>query len=119
LFVDSSHSALTISRNGAQYRLNPACQNDYDQPSDFVDENIFNHLSTTSIPLNDSQLKSPMALRNETQLSINTQRSTDAIPDPTNENTISNSNLKQKRKQSQSSFSSMISTKQSSGLGAK
>ncbi|CAM4901238.1 unnamed protein product [Rotaria socialis] len=67
LFVDSSHSALTISRNGAQYRLNPICENDYDQPSDFVDENIFNHLSTTSIPLNDSQLKSPMALRNETQ----------------------------------------------------
>ncbi|CAF3807130.1 unnamed protein product [Rotaria magnacalcarata] len=75
--MDSPRSALTTSRNSVQDCLNPICENDYDQPSDFVDENLFNHLSTNSIRMNDSQLKPPMTLRKETQSSINTQRFTD------------------------------------------
>ncbi|CAF3495494.1 unnamed protein product [Rotaria socialis] len=138
----SSCSALTTSKNSVQDCLNPICENDYDQSSDFSDENVFNHSSTTSIPMNDSQLKSSMALQNVTQSLINTQRfsedrsvqekhelyafktplqatENELQPDPPNENTISNSNLKQKRKQSQSSYSSTTSQRQSSRLGAK
>ncbi|CAF4565763.1 unnamed protein product, partial [Rotaria magnacalcarata] len=70
----SSCSALTTSKNSVQDCLNPICENDYDQSSDFSDENVFNHSSTTSIPMNDSQLKSSMALQNVTQSLINTQR---------------------------------------------
>ncbi|CAF1536319.1 unnamed protein product, partial [Adineta steineri] len=48
----SSCSALTTSKTSVQDCLNPICENDYDQSSDFSDENVFNHSSTTSIPMN-------------------------------------------------------------------
>ncbi|CAF1212081.1 unnamed protein product [Rotaria magnacalcarata] len=44
LSMGSSRSALTSSRNSVQDCLNPICENDCDQPSDFVNENLFSHL---------------------------------------------------------------------------
>ncbi|CAF1516963.1 unnamed protein product, partial [Adineta steineri] len=40
----SSCSALTTSKNSVQDCLNPICENDCDQPSDFFNENLFSHL---------------------------------------------------------------------------
>lgn len=43
----------------------------------FVDENCLTHLLTISNPTYDFQPNSPIALRNKTQLSINTHAFTD------------------------------------------
>ncbi|CAF4292888.1 unnamed protein product [Rotaria socialis] len=42
--MGSSRSALISSRNSVQDCLNPICENDCDQPSDFFNENLFSHL---------------------------------------------------------------------------
>lgn len=98
-------------------------------------------MSTTSLPIIDSQLNSPTILQSKTQSSINTQRFIDDLnlhqtnetyedenlymeenkfqPDPPDENVMSNRNLKRKRKQKQSSFAAVTSNRQSGRLGGK
>ncbi|CAF3138858.1 unnamed protein product, partial [Rotaria sp. Silwood2] len=118
------------------------CENDYNPSSDLVDKNLFNNLSTTYIPLNDSRLNSPIVVQNETHSSSNTQKFIDDYNfqetneikafnvlfyveenelrlDPHKGNKTSYSNRKRKPKKNQSSSSSMLLHERSNRLQAK